>query len=68
MVSVPISFFAGLMSLAVTFFSKLGLCSFDVTKHSSLMLTWILSRMFFLLAIFLPYTLMVLVKLEFSFL
>ena len=49
---LTISFFAGLMSLAIALFSKFGLWSFNVTKHSSLPLTSILSRMFFLLAFF----------------
>ena len=54
---LPISFFAGLMSLAATLFSKFGLWSFNVIKHSSLPLTWILSRMFFLFAIIYSYLL-----------
>ena len=53
------------MSLVVALFSKFCLWSFNVIKHSSLPLTWVLSRMFFLLAIFLPCSLMVSVTLEF---
>ena len=43
---LPISSFAWLMSLNVAFFSKFGLWSFNVIRHSSLPLTWILSRIF----------------------
>ena len=60
---LPISFFAGLMSLVVIF-SKVVLWSFNAIKRSSLSLNWILSRMFFLLAIFLPCSLIVVVILE----
>ena len=42
---LPISFFGGLMSLSVALFSKFSLWSFNVMKHSSFPLTWILSRM-----------------------
>ena len=64
---LPISLFAGLMSFAVALFSQSGLWSFNIMKHSSLPLTWILSRTFFILAIFLPCSLMVLVILAFAF-
>ena len=64
---ILISFFPGLISHAVALFSKFGLWSFNIMKHSSLSLIWILSRMFFLLAIFLPSSLMLLVILEFAF-
>ena len=49
---LPISFFAGMMGLAVVFFPKFLLWSFNVITQTSLPLTWIFSRMFFLLALF----------------
>ena len=55
-------------ALPLQLFSKFGVWSFNVEKHSFLPLIWILSKMFFLLAIFLPCLLMVLVMLEFAFL
>ena len=65
---LPISFFAGLMSVTVALLSKFGLWSFNVIKHSSLPFIWILSKIFFLLAVFLPCSPMVLVMLKFAFL
>ena len=55
-------------ALPLQLFSKFGVWSFNIEKHSSLPLIWIRSKMFFLLAIFLLCLLMVLVMLELAFL
>lgn len=59
----PISFFAELITLVVVLFSKFDLWSFNVIKFSSLLFAWILSKISFLFAIFLPYSLIVILGL-----
>lgn len=63
-----ILFSVGLISLVVAFFSKLRWWSFNFLKHFSMPLTWIISRKSFLLVIFLLWSLIVLMVLEFTFL
>ena len=63
-----ILFSVGLIYLVVAFFSKFRWWSFNFLKHFSMPLTWIISRKSFLLVIFLLWSLIVLMVLEFTFL